>query len=85
MTDDKIVSLYGEALPEPGKPVDVCVKELERLLEQAKSGEIVAISYVVLHGDEAVSWGRSSHVHGYKMIGASACATDDLIRIARRD
>lgn len=52
---EKVVSLQGKPLPVPGEPVEDVVKQLEDILQRAKSGEINGFVAVVTHADECVS------------------------------
>ena len=52
---EKVVSLQGKPLPVPGEPVEDVVKQLEDILERARSGEINGFVAVVTHADKLVS------------------------------
>lgn len=50
MTTAKILSLHkGQPAPEPGKPIEAIVRDLEKALAEAKSGNMraFAIVYVI--------------------------------------
>lgn len=55
--DNVVVSLYGADAPVPGHPDPDVVERLERLLAMAKRGEIVAIGYAYVEGNENVTTG----------------------------
>ena len=51
-----VVSIKGEPIPEPGKPVPELVEHLEKLLERARSGEVTGVAYAVLYRDDLTSF-----------------------------
>ena len=51
-----IVSMKGEPIPDPGKPVPELVEHLEKMLEQARSGEVTGITYAVLYQGDITSF-----------------------------
>lgn len=51
----KVVSLRGGEIPSPGVPLPDVIAEAERILEMARSGEIVGIAAVFNHSDECTS------------------------------
>ena len=80
----KVVSLRGMDLPEPGKPVEPLVSQLERLLEQAKSGEIHGISYAISFADAATASGCAGAVQNtYALIGRLHEQIDSRLRALR--
>ena len=67
MSDSKVVALGG--LTYEKEVVETTVKALERLLEQAKAGEIVGACYVTLGHDGLASRGLVGRVTGYSVVG----------------
>jgi hypothetical protein len=59
------------------------VAALEKMLEQARSGEIVGAALVKLHCDGLASWDVAGKVGGYSLIGATTCAQNCLMEMAR--
>ena len=50
-----VIGLHGTWEPQPAEANATVVEELERLLEAARSGEIVGISGAYVHRDKLVS------------------------------
>jgi len=67
-----VTSLNGGPTREQ-KPDPECVEAVERLLERAKSGDVIGVAFVVGHydGDNGAGWAGS--VGGWGMIGALQC------------
>lgn len=78
-TEDKVVPISGE-----GVIIENCdvheglVKELEELLERAKSGEIVGLTGALLHHDKSTSY-RLAGLGSRALVGALAVAQHELI------
>lgn len=70
MSDDsKIVGLHGQTVADTRKPDPEVIKAAERLLERAKSGEIVGVAGAYLFRDDAI--GRfSAGMFNYGLAGA---------------
>lgn len=66
----KVVSLDGGALPEPGEPSEGCIELLERLLEDAKNGQIHAVGVVTTYHVGGVRWALVGSAMGFDLIGA---------------
>ncbi len=66
---DKLVSLHGGIIGAPVPNKDL-VEELERLLEMAQSGEIVAGAIAFTYRDGTSSTSTSGYVGAKSMIGA---------------
>lgn len=77
----KVVSLRGEPVRAPGEVNPVVVKELEKLLEMARSGELHGFAVALLHSDRSASY-RIVGFNDFKLIGATEvmksvmCRTD---------
>lgn len=67
---DKVVSLTGDPIAQPGEAVASVVQELEWLLEAAKSGEITGLAAAWL-------WRDGSAGHGFKGV----CAYSQIGRL----
>ena len=52
----EVVSLHGTWQPPSGAPNDTVVQELERLLEAARTGEIVGLAGSYMHRDRMVTY-----------------------------
>jgi hypothetical protein len=77
----EVVSLHGTWQPPSGAPNDTVVQELERLLEAARTGEIVGLAGSYMHRDRMVTYSYAGLVGGYSVIGALACLKDRLMQI----
>src|SRR5262245_24133369 len=66
---DKVVSLRGRFKAAPAQPNTSLVRELERLLEAARAGEIVGMAGSYVHRDKVVSYSYAGVVGGYAAIG----------------
>lgn len=51
-----VVSLKGDPIVSPGTPNQELIEDLEKVLEKAKSGEIISIAYAILYSDELTSY-----------------------------
>jgi hypothetical protein len=79
---DNVVALRGEFhAPEP-EVNGRLVEELERLLESARSGEIVGMAGTYLHKDKAASYSFAGTVGPYSLIGGLECAKARLLSIS---
>ena len=65
----EVVGLYGPYEPERRRPNQRVIEELERLLESARSGDIVGLAGSYLHRDNFVSYSHAGAVHGCGIIG----------------
>jgi hypothetical protein len=79
---ENVVALRGEFTPPQGVVNARLVEELERLLESAKSGEIVGMAGSYLHKDRQSSWSFAGVVGSYGLIGGLECAKERLLRLA---
>ena len=80
---DKVVSLGGSAIPQPGSPNDVVIKVLERYLEEARNGEIAGIAVCALHSDRAASYHTGGFLDAYSILGALDVVKADLCDLVR--
>ena len=78
---EKVVSLHGDYSPEAVQPNDTVVKELERLLEAARAGQLVGIAGAYLHRDKIVSYSYAGVAAGYSVLGGLECLKERLLRI----
>ena len=80
---ENVVALHGTFLPPPAATVDAkLIQELERMLDGARSGEIIGMAGTYLHKDRAASYSFAGVVATYSMLGGLDCAKDRLLRIA---
>ena len=59
----------GQPIATPGKPDRQVIEACERLLDQARSGEICGLVYVEDHSDASVSSGTAGSLHTSTIIG----------------
>jgi hypothetical protein len=79
---EKVVALRGEfRSPEPEVNVRL-IEELQRLLESARSGEIVGMAGTYLHRDKSASYSFAGTVGPYSLIGGLECAKTRLLSIS---
>ena len=80
----KIVCLDGRVFtPRDGPQVSATlVNELERLLESARSGDIVGMAGSFIHADRLVSYSFAGAVGGFSLIGGLECLKERLVRNA---
>jgi hypothetical protein len=66
---DNVVTLRGGRRLENGEPNESCVRELERLLDAARSGEITGVAGAYKHQNGIVSFSFAGAIGGFAMIG----------------
>ncbi len=76
----EVVGLYGPYEPERRRPNQRVIEELERLLELARSGDIVGMAGSYLHRDNFVSYSHAGAVHGCGIIGGLESVKEKLLR-----
>lgn len=64
-----VISIHGGPTGEK-EPEDNAIRLLEKLLEQAKSGEAVGVAAAVLQFDGSASWYEAGKVGGFTLAGA---------------
>jgi hypothetical protein len=79
---DNVVALRGELTPQEPEINERLVEELERLLQAARSGEIVGMAGSYLHKDRGASYSFAGIVGSYGLIGGLECAKARLTAIA---
>ena len=80
-----VVGLDGSVFIPPDARPQVSatlVGELERLLEAAKSGDIVGMAGSFIHADRLVSYSFAGAVGGFGVIGGLECLKERLVRHA---
>lgn len=81
-----VVGLDGQVFtPSAGAAPQVSatlVGELERLLDAARSGEIVGMAGSFIHADRLVSYSFAGAVGGFGLIGGLECLKERLVRHA---
>jgi hypothetical protein len=79
---DTVVSLWGQPVG-VREPSPALVQELERLLEAARSGEIIGGGFVLLHADATASWVMAGRMGGFSVLGALEMVRAELIETNR--
>ena len=77
----EVVSLHG-AQPLAPPPNQTLVDELERLLEAARSGEIVGMAGSYWHRNSTATYSYAGLVGSFAMLGSLECVKERLIRLA---
>ena len=65
----KVLSLAGDGRVPPGEPCPHCIKAVESLLEEAKAGELRAISCIAMNGAGHYRYVVAGLVNAATMIG----------------
>lgn len=65
---DKVVSLKGDPIHDPRTPDETVIRECERLLEEAKSGEVIGVAYATYYFDKSTN-GRRAGTVSYSLVG----------------
>ncbi|HEX2215814.1 MAG TPA: hypothetical protein VHG27_03845 [Xanthobacteraceae bacterium] len=79
---EKIIGLHGTYRPETPAPNETVVQEIERLLEAARSGEIVGLAGSYVHKNNMITYSFAGAISGYAMLGGLECLKERLLRIA---
>jgi hypothetical protein len=79
----QIVNLRGAAVAiEAAAPNETLVRELERLLEAARAGQIVGMAGAYQHQDRAITYSYAGAVGGFGLLGAVDCLKERLVQLA---
>lgn len=78
MAEDKVVTIHGAVLPEPGKPNLTLVAFLEDQLERARVGETIGFAGATLDKDRSATYWLAGMTGGFSMVGALECAQRKL-------
>jgi hypothetical protein len=78
---EKVVALRGELAAQEPQVSERLVEEIERVLEAARSGEIVGMAGTYLHKDRSASYSFAGLVGAYSVIGGLECAKARLLQI----
>jgi hypothetical protein len=78
---EKVVALRGELAAQEPQVNERLVEEIERVLEAARSGEIVGMAGTYLHKDRSASYSFAGLVGAYSVIGGLECAKARLLQI----
>ena len=79
---DNVVALRGALLPRPQPEVNErLVQELTRLLDAARSGDIVGMAGTYLHKDRRASYSFAGTVGTFSLIGGLECAKERLLAL----
>jgi hypothetical protein len=73
-----IVSMNGTEIPDVGCPNELAIECLEKILEQAKSGEIKGVCVATMNKDDIASYMAYGATGGYSMIGALSIMQQEL-------
>jgi hypothetical protein len=79
---ENVVSLHGNFVPVAPETSKVVIDELERLLNAARSGEIVGLAGSFVHTNKTITYSYAGKVAGFGMIGGLECLKERLMRIA---
>lgn len=77
-----VIGLHGDFHPAAAQTNTTVIAELERLLEAARSGEIVGLVGSYVHRNGTATYSYAGAVSGYALIGGLECAKERLIRLA---
>ena len=78
---DNVVALRGELQAAAVQVNERLVEEIERLLEAARSGEIIGMAGTYLHKDKGASYSFAGMVGAYSLVGGLECAKTRLLAI----
>lgn len=82
---DNVIALRGEFQPVVSEPAievnERLVEEIERLLQAARSGDIVGMAGTYLHSDRRASYSFAGRVGTYSLIGGLECAKQRLLSL----
>lgn len=73
---DNVVSLFGQPVrvaQSSAEPVESVVRELERLLDAARAGEIIGFAGAFQSKSRVVGYSYAGAVSGYAMLGGLDC------------
>jgi hypothetical protein len=79
---DNVVALRGAVLASEAVVNERLIEEMERILEAARAGEIVAMAGAYLHKDKGASYSFAGTVGAYDLIGGLECVKARLLGIA---
>lgn len=83
---ENVVSLFGAPLPQASRPasapVESVVRELERLLDLARQGEVIGFAGAFQGTTRVVGYSFAGAVQGYAMLGGLDCVRQRLIERA---
>jgi hypothetical protein len=86
MTENVIPLRPSDATPPaPKEPHEGLVRMLERLLQEARTGELVGLACAYNSGDWRAGYAVVGYVGGFSMQGALHCAMNDISDINRAD
>ena len=76
---DNVVTLRGGRRLNASHPNESCIRELERLLDAAKAGEITGLAGAYKHQNGVVSFSYAGTVGGFAMVGGLESLKHDLL------
>lgn len=81
MSDMKLVQLVP---PPKTKPSQILIDELERLLERARSGDIIGGALAVIDASGISEYHIVGYSEGFALVGAATCMQAKLTDIANQ-
>jgi hypothetical protein len=79
---ENVISLHGDFCAAPAQTNTTVIAELERLLEAARSGEIVGLVGSYVHRNGVTTYSYAGAISSYALIGGLECAKERLVRLA---
>jgi len=76
----KVVGIHGNT-PVSREPNETVIRELERILEMAKSGEVVGFAGALLHADKLSTVAYGGLLGTYGLVGALDVAKDHIKKL----
>lgn len=83
MSDGNVVSLGGHGTVVVKEPNQIVISLLERMLQEARAGEIVGLACAYHGPDWCAGYSIAGYAGGYSMLGAMQCAVAELSDINR--
>lgn len=83
MMADNVVKLGMQGPSIRKEPHEGCIKHLERLLQDARAGDIVGFTVTHMDPDGVAGYSIVGFVGGYNMLGAAQCVVGGLTDINR--
>lgn len=74
-----VVSMSGDPIP-VGEPDPELIAEIEYLLDQAKSGQIITATWAALHSDGSTARGFCGGWFSMSLVGQMVALQNDVLR-----
>jgi hypothetical protein len=81
LMSEKVVSLRGGYPLQGAQANATVIRELERLVEAARSGEIVGLAGSYVHKNNVITYSYAGTVRGYALLGGLECLKERLLRL----